>query len=286
MRRYAKRLYRRKPRYRKRTVIRRRTRGTRARRIRGGQPTGTAIRNSVSEQRSFKPTDGAGNEIKIQPVQVQNYANYGTITGWENFSAFRDDFSISKDPKYTLMKDYRLYEKVTVAGVKVKITLDRPTIMNNGAEIFPTVYLATACQEQQFRPDPSVLQTTKEFRQFKLTKTGYSAKIYIPALVRERKTYAGDYLLIGDEGRLDANPDNVEAGGDGGLNYGIDKWSKLPYMSMDDPDHLAVKWGQYACVVDWGTPPAVGTLTVASAGSMRIEYRYYYKLKNLKYNVF
>lgn len=267
-------------------AVKRRIRRVYTKRSKAGQPTGSALRNTVSEQRTFKPLDATGAEIKIQPLQPQNYQNYGTLPAWANFSGFRDDFNIAKDAKYALMKDYRLYEKVRVKGVKIRLTLDRPTIMNNGAELWPTVYLATVCQEQQFRPDPSVLQTTKEFKQFKLTKVGYAAKLWVPALVRKKKTYASDFILNGDEGNLDGDPDNVEAGGDFGAPLQIDKWSKLPFMSVDDPDHQNVKWGQYACIVDWGTPPSVGTLTVASMGSIRIEYRYYYKLKNLKYNVF
>lgn len=259
------------------------------RRARAGQPTGSTLRNTVSEQRTFKPLDASGNEIKIQPFQPANYINYGAPgrPDCANFSGFRDDFNILKDGKYTLMKDYRLYEKVTVRGCKIRLTLDRPTIMSNGAEIYPTVYLATVCQEQTFQPDPTNLQTTKEFKQFKLTKTGYSAKLWVPALVRERKTFASDYITNGDEGNLDGDKGlGRESGGDLGANLNVDRWVKLPYMSVDDPDHMQVKWGQYAAVVDWGTPPAVGTLTVASMGSIRIEYRFYYKMKNLKYNVF
>lgn len=260
------------------------------RRARAGQPTGSTLRNTVSEQRTFKPLDSSGGEIKIQPFQPANYLNYGTRADIVNFSGFRDDFNIAKDPRYVLMKDYKLYEKVTVKGVKIRLTMDRPTIMSNGAEIYPTVYLATICQEQTFQPDPVNLQTTKEFKQFKLTKTGYSAKLWVPALVREQKNFASDYITNGDEGNLDGDKGlGLEMGGDGGplaASLKIDRWTKLPYMSVDDPDHMNVKWGQYAAVVDWGTPPSVGTLTVASMGSIRIEYRFYYKMKNLKYNVF
>lgn len=276
---------------RSRRPIKRRIRRIYTRRTRAGLPTGSAVRNTVSEQRTFIPTV-SGAKVTLNPSNSTNYLNYGASADTPNFSGYRDTFNIVKDLDYALMMPVNRYEKMRIAGVKVRLTLKGPTVLSNGAEFWPTVYMATVCQEQVFQPDPTSLRFVKEFKMTKLTRPGAVATLWVPALVREQKRYAQGFMVAGDEGDLDGDDGKgIEQGGDadatgapaGGIL--IDRWAKFPYVSTDDPDHRLVNFGQFAVLTDWGIQPSLGpSVSVVVGGSIQIEYRYYYKFRNLKYN--